>query len=204
MPKVIHDIEVYKNTLKIILMHFSNVPEIQINEFVGLFSMETFKKKSVIISPNNIVNNKFYFIAKGLVRIYYTNDNKEIISDFKEDNSFFMNGYTLFTGLPNIDYHEAMEDTVCLTAAYNDIEKLAKEYHALEHLGRKMVENYYAAYLKENYNKLFLSAEERYAVFVKERASIMNKVSLRYVASHLGIAPETLSRLRARYQSIKS
>ena len=113
-----------------------------------------------------------------------------------------MNGYTLFTGLPNIDYYETLEDTVCMSADYEAIEYLSKKYHSIEHLGRKMVEKYYASFLIENYNKLFLSAEERYDVFVKERASIMNKVSLRYVASHLGITPETLSRLRAK-QSMK-
>ena len=138
-----------------------------------------------------------------MVRIYYKVSDKEITSDFKESNSFFLNGYTLFTKLPNIDYHEALEDTVCLAADYEAIEHLSLKYHSIEHLGRKMVEAYYAAFLKTNFNMLFLSAEERYDVFVKERAALMNKISLRHIASHLGITPETLSRLRAK-QTIKA
>ncbi len=204
MTKTIHNIELYKKTLKHILMHFNKVPEEQIDEFVDLFSLESYKKKAIIIPPNNVHHHQFFFIVKGIVRIYYEAEGKEITSDFKETNSFFVNGYTLFTGYPNIDFHQALDDTICLVANYNDIESLSKKYHAIEHLGRKMVENYYAIYLKANYNKLFLSAEERYNVFVNERASIMNQIPLRYVASHLGITPETLSRLRSKFQNIKT
>ena len=202
--KISHDIESYRNTLRSILTYFGNIPVDQLNEFVGIFSLEIFKKKAFIITPNQLKNNKFYFILNGLVRIYYKAEEKEITSDFKESNSFFVNGYTLFTKLPNIDYYEALEDTICLAADYEAIEYLSLKYHSIEHLGRKMVEVYYAAFLKSNFNKLFLSAEERYDVFVRDRATLMNKVSLRHVASHLGITPETLSRLRAKQQTILS
>lgn len=183
-------------------MYFTDIPKYQLEEFVSLFTYESFKKNEIIIPPNTF-NNKFYFMLSGLVRIYYVAEDKEITSDFKEPNSFFVNGYTLFTGLPNIDFHETLEDTECLSADYDEIEQLSKKYHPIEHLGRKMVESYYAEYLKTNYNRLFLSADERFDIFVQERGNLMNRVLLRHVASHLGIKPETLSRLRSKQQTIK-
>lgn len=197
-----NDINTYRTVLKNTILLYTDIPNNQLDEFVNLFTFVKFPKHSIIISPNNS-NHKFYYILNGLVRIYYKAEDKEITSDFKEPNSFFVNGYTLFTGLPNIDYHEALEDTYCLAANYTDIEKLSDKYHSIEHLGRKMVESYYSEYLKTNYNKLFLSADERYEIFTKERGQLMNKVLLRHVASYLGIKPETLSRLRAKQQTTK-
>ena len=80
---------------------------------------------------------------------------------------------------------------------------MSSKYHEIEYLGRKIVEKYYATFLISNYNKLFLSADERYDVFIRERAAVMNRVPLRHIASHLGVKPETLSRLRAKQQSVK-
>ncbi len=198
MPKVAGNIDVYKSTLKNVLSYFSDAPEYQVDEFVNLFTLAIFPKKKVIIPPGN-QHNKLFFIIKGVVRIYYVAEGKEITSDFKEENSFFINGYTIFTGLPNFDIHETLEETICLEADYQALEDLARKYHRVENLARRMVEKHYADYLKHNFNMLFLSAEERYAVFMKDRASIVNRVSLRFIASHLGITPETLSRLRSRH-----
>jgi CRP-like cAMP-binding protein len=51
-----------------------------------------------------------------------------------------------------------------------------------------------------NRNKAILtfSIEERYLRFIKDRPKVMERVPLKYVASYLGITPESLSRLRTR------
>ena len=166
----IKDIESLRNTLKNVIKYFTDIPEYQLDELAVCFSYKTFKKNEVIISPDSKHHN-LYFILNGLVSIYYLAEGKEIISDFKEPNSFFINGYTLFTGLPNIDYHIALETTECLVADYNAIENLSTKYHSIEHLGRKMVESYYASFLITNYNKLFLSADERFDIFTNNIAA---------------------------------
>ena len=68
----------------------------------------------------------------------------------------------------------------------------------MEHLGRVMIQAYYAAFIKKTYDVLSLSADDRYQLFVKENSGLLNRISLKYIASYLGITQETLSRLRAK------
>ena len=170
----------YRNILKETLLMIADVPDDQINEFVSHFSIKKYPKKSVIIAPNN-TNLKGFFIINGLVRMSYIKNKKEITSDFREPYSFFLNGYTQFTGLPNFDTFTAFEDTVCLEIQWTDLEQLLSKYHALEHLGRRVVEMHYSESERVSHNLLFLSVEERYDIFFKERGSLLNRVSFRHV-----------------------
>jgi hypothetical protein len=53
--------------------------------------------------------------------------------------------------------------------------------------------------MKKTFDVLFLSAEERYHLFIKDNNDLLNRIPLRYIASFLGITQETLSRLRAKH-----
>jgi len=43
-----------------------------------------------------------------------------------------------------------------------------------------------------------MNTEERFKIFMNERSGLMNRVPQKYIASYLGVAPETLSRLRSK------
>ena len=194
-----YTVDTYRNILKNVLLTVADVPDNEITEFVNLFHLKKYKKKDIIIAPNNF-DLKGYFIISGLVRIYYIKGDKEITSDFRDENSFFLNGYTQFTGLPNFDYFIALEKTICLEIKWNELENILLKYHALEHLGRKILEIHYLESMRVSRNMLYLSVEERLKIFVEERSSLFNRVSQKHIASYLGITQETLSRLRSKYK----
>lgn len=194
-----YDLDIYRNRLRDVFMFFAEIPKQEMDEFLDKFYLKVYPKKSLLISPGN-KDLKGFFILKGLVWMYYIKKKRIITSDFREENSFFLNGYTTFTGLPNFDYFKALEETICLVIDWNDLENMLKKYHLLEHLGRKIVEWHYVESMRVSHNTLFLNADERYTVFMNERASLLNRVSLKQIASYLGVTQETLSRLRAKHQ----
>lgn len=59
-----------------------------------------------------------------------------------------------------------------------------------------MLENNYIANQRRLNSMLGGTAEERYLTFTNKYPEISNRVPLKTIASYLGIAPESLSRIR--------
>jgi CRP-like cAMP-binding protein len=187
------------NEARQILLHFMydkfNVEKELLKDFVDNFELVSYPKKTLVIKEYENID-KVSFIISGLVRIYYKKEDKEITTWLLSENSFFMPVYHIFTNRDNLNNYEALEDTIVLQSTYKKMEEVYEKHPMLERMGRKIVEAYYASYLHHTYNVLYLSAEERYKSFVNENADLLNRVSLKYIASYIGIKQETLSRIR--------
>ena len=171
--------------------------ENELTELANVFELDEFSKKEMILEAGKFTDTAYY-IVKGLVRIFYVKENKEITNWFIKENMIFMATYSVFTREPNYSSYEALEDTIVLKASYAKLEELYAKYHSIEHMGRKTIEAYYGIFMKKSFDLLFLSADERYNHFIKHHSDLLNRVPLRYIASYLGLTQETLSRLRAK------
>lgn len=199
MKKGFKDIENYRANLNRYLSKIGqNVNPEEMDELVKHFIPHRFSKKEMILAAGEF-SNTAYFVAEGLVRIYYVKEGKEITNWFIKENMVFAPTYSILTGGANYSNYEALEDTIVLQIQYSVLESFYSKYHKMEHMGRKLIEAYYGAFMKKTFNVLFLSAEERYSLFIRDNADLLNRVPLRYIASYLGITQETLSRLRAKF-----
>lgn len=169
----------------------------EIDQLVARFEMATYAKNQLILKAGEF-SDDFSFICKGLVRIYYVKEGKEITNWFMKEDMILVPGYTVMTGHTNIMNFIALEDTYVLKIKYSELESFYFRYHSLANMGRKQVEKYFGAFMNRTFNTLYISAEERYAYFIKEHGDLLNRVPLRYIAAYLGITQETLSRLRGK------
>ena len=189
----------YRQQLKLYFMKLSaDTVQSELDELIQQFSYEVLPKKELLLEAEQS-SDTVYFICKGLVRIYYVKEEKEITNWFIQENMMFAATYSILTGQPNYSSYETLEETHVLKIKYAVLESFYTRYHSLEHMGRKLIQAYYGAFMKKTFDVLFLSAEERYHLFVKDHADLLNRVPLRYVASYLGITQETLSRLRSKH-----
>lgn len=179
------------------LFNLFNIEREHLKILTNAFRLRAYDKKKVIITETQNSESVF-FIIKGLIRIYYNKSDKEITTWFLSENDFFMSAYHVFTKNDNYSNYETLEETIVLESTYEEMEYIYSKYSILEHLGRKLVEAYYSRFMIDTYNVMFLSAEERYEIFLKEYSSIFERVSLKHIASYLGISQETLSRIRAK------
>lgn len=170
----------------------------ELNELIEQFTFHKFSKKELIYEAGG-TSDTLYFILKGLIRVYYVKEEKEITNLLVTEGNIIVGAYNIITGEKNYSNYEAFEDTSVLKIKYSVLESFYMKHHSLEHLGRILVERYYTAYMKKTYQVLFLSAEERYQIFLKDHSDLLNRVPLKHIAAYLGISQETLSRLRAKH-----
>lgn len=192
------NIEEHRGKLFSLFMRLGpKTPSNELQELVDQFEVGMFSKREVVLKAGEF-SDTVYFIVSGLVRIYYVKEDKEITNWFIKENMMFAATYSILTGNANYSSYEALEDTVVLKINYSTLEKYYAKYHSIEHIGRKLIEYYYGTFMKKTFDVLFLSAEERYSLFMKDHGDLINRVPLRFIASYLGITQETLSRLRSK------
>ena len=199
MKNVPINMDEYRNRLRsYFLTIVPNTNASELNELIEEFSYHKFPKKEFIYAAGG-TSDTLYFVLKGLIRVYYVKEDKEITNLLVTEGNIIVGAYNIITGEKNYSNYVAFEDTYVLKIKYSVLESYYMKYHSLEHFGRKLVEKYYTSFMKKTYEVLFLSAEERYQIFVKDHSELLKRVPLKHIAAYLGIKQETLSRLRAKY-----
>lgn len=157
---------------------------------------EEWPARHQLLSPGQVAHH-LYFIEKGLVRGYTLHAGQEISSWFMSEGDFVISIVSFFTRQPSTEYLELLEPSVVYSISYAQLNELYRTFPEFNYVGRVLTERYYVQSEQRAYQPRTLTARERYAHLVQGSPQLVQRVPLKYLASHLGIAPETLSRLRA-------
>jgi CRP/FNR family transcriptional regulator, anaerobic regulatory protein len=143
------------------------------------------------------------FINKGLFRAFCVVKNEEVTNNFSFSGNFLTNYPSFLTRQPSTEYHQALEDAEVLLFSYDNMQAVYKKVPSWEKFGRLIAEFILIRIAERNRSLLFLSAEEQYLDLMKTRPKVIANIQQRYIASYLGIQPESLSRIRKRLSESK-
>ena len=138
-----------------------------------------------------------FFIEKGVARIYYHKNDKEITEWIAMDGQFFLSISSFFERTPSHLVIHTLEPAEVYGIHHNDFMSLADQYHDVERLLRKMVTASLILSQIRMDSIQFETAQQRYDRLLKTSPQIIQRVPVSYIASFLGITPETLSRIRS-------
>lgn len=167
--------------------------------FLSKLHSKHYFKKEMILKEGEVCDF-IYFINTGCIRYFYNIDGNENTAQFFFENSWYTDFDSLLTRLPSKVNIQALEKTEILALAYKDLELLYNEIPKFEKLGRKMAEKAFLGVRLRNEMLENYSAEERYLNLIKERPKVIERIPQHYIASYMGIHPESLSRIRKNIQ----
>ncbi len=184
------------NELHKILEKLIGLTESEWKDFRIKLNRKKINAKTAIIKEGSIANN-LYFIEYGLLRTYHLQDGKEINTYFACDKQFISTFSSFISQTASFETLETLEDSIVYELSYQILTELYKESRKIEKLGRILAEKNYLCVLDRMYSMQTKTAKEKYLDFIKNYdKKITQKVPQHQIASFLGIAPESLSRVR--------
>ena len=193
------------NLLRQILNHISPVSEEEV-EFLLKNSEEATLKKGDFLLKEGQMARSIYFVLSGVFRVYQNIDGREITSYFSysERNPFAASFPSFLTQSPSNEYVEAIESSSVISISYDQLNKLYDSSNGFERLGRILAEKNYLLAMERINSLQYQSARDRYNIFMKIYPGLLNRIPHHYIASYLGVTPESLSRIRKDLASSES
>lgn len=169
---------------------------------------ETHFPEKHIILPAGSVCNKIYFIISGTARSYYTEPSGITVTWTFHFNSahsiprniFATNYRSYLTDTPSEITIETLSEVHALVFTKEAIRYLIGNSLPYEIWMRRLAEIAYVNMCDRAFSLLTKSATERYHQLLEKDSHLMQMFSNYYIASYLGIAPQSLSRIRASSQ----
>lgn len=181
------------------IRQMADIPEEGIQKILSVLKVRYVKKKKNLLNEGDAANMIFY-VNEGLLRYYiFDEEGIEHTIELVAQNNWFGDVKAFLSQEKAGINIEALEDSQVFTLSYEDLNRFYDEIPMFERLARKILEHYFVKVLERGKKicRAGYPAQERYLEFLRSHPKLGNRVPSIYLASYLGITPETLSRLRS-------
>lgn len=177
---------------------FSTLEQNDLVYLQEIFKFTVIKKNQIFLKAGNQLKY-LGFIIKGTFRYFYIDINgNERTKYFVIENNFVFSLSSYIEKTPSLFYIEALEDSDLLVVPIEIINKLINSNIIWQNIYRNILETTYLIKEKREAEFLLFDAKYRYLHFLKEYPGLDKIVKQHYIASFLGIEPESLSRIRSQ------
>ncbi|MFN6944671.1 MAG: Crp/Fnr family transcriptional regulator [Cytophagaceae bacterium] len=161
------------------------------------------KKSEVIIHAHKPVKDVFY-IHKGIVRLFMLDENgREVNTHIAWEGMFITSFYSLINNKPSDESVIAVNDCELFHFPYEFLSGMFDRFPKVERLGRILAEEAFSCQFERVRMMQTMTAKKRYQYLMESiPKEIFMQISMQDIASYLGIAPGSLSRIRNEFLHI--
>jgi len=167
-------------------------------EFWSRMDFAEFKKNEFLLKSGQ-VENYLNFLVSGIARLFLDTEKKEFTLRFNFPNMFFNAYSSFFTRTPSCYSIEAITDIRLYRMSFDRLEELYKVTSNAAIVGRRALEYFYLLKEQREIRLLCYTAEENYRELQQEQPDLIQLIPQKYLASYLGITPQSLSRIRRTF-----
>jgi len=155
-------------------------------------------KKGEIIFREGVISDTIYFVLQGCVRLYYNVEGDEKTAFFYTEGKFICAGESYTFNVAAKENYQALEETTLMLFDKQTIEHLLAIFPKFELIARVATEDELITCQRMIASFITKSPEERYRELFQTNGQLFQRVAQQYIASYLGVSPETLSRIKKR------
>lgn len=184
-------------TLEDYLKAYFKLRQEELREIVALFRLKELKKGDFLLHTGSYCT-QLCFVQAGIFRLYALVEDKEVTQWISTQGHFVTDLSSFMFNSPARWNIQALTDTQFYSiqkADYEIIEKYIPRWNEIE---KAFLSECFASIEDRIFRHLSMSAEQRFDFFFEQNRELFNQVPLQYIASMLGMTPETFSRIRKK------
>lgn len=183
---------------KILKKYFDDIIELELKvweNFAGLGKVKLFPKETIIKSCNT-TENYFNFIIEGSGGNLIWNKNNFVCTDISLQHQPVCDYVSFMTQKSSSIEVRLFERSKVIQIHYQSFQKVFLNGNYGEKVSRLALESAYKEKEQQQIDLLTKTAKKRYLEMIVQKPQL-ETIPLKYLASYLGITPQSLSRIRA-------
>ena len=173
------------------------------SEIIKIVTLTTYPAGTILCKMGEIPS-QVYFLKSGIVRGYTISPKGTFFNRLLFQKGEFMASLSALIQKKEAEFAlECLTDSEVIETNYHELLKLGKEIPEILIIYIKLLEEKFIKLEISNHNFVTLNATERYLKLRNRIPGIDNLIPQYHIASHLGITPIQLSRIRKSLSTSK-
>jgi CRP-like cAMP-binding protein len=179
----------------------SGITKEELKLIIPRYKEVTFNKNDYLLKEGK-VEKSYWFVESGFIRSYIIDtEGNDITFNFYASGDVVIDYPSIFFFAPTRENIQALTDCVCWEIDVDSFQELFGSVPNYREQQKALLVGSYFALKEHSISLIADEAKDRYLKLLKEKPHIIQNVSLKHIATFLGVTDTSLSRIRKEISS---